>query len=73
MKRAIMTLSLTGFITGTMLFISQSSAIKLENAKEKVIVSKHENYQNLKDSINQFNNESDNKIGKYEKRIIEPK
>lgn len=73
MKKAILTLVVTVFVAGTTLIICQSSAIKTENTQDKATVAKQELYQALKDSLQQFNKESNEKIGHYEMSISEYK
>lgn len=73
MKKAMITLVMTVFIAGTMLTICQSSTINLGNTLDKTTVAKHELYQELKDSLLQFNKESEEKINNYEMSIDEYK
>ena len=71
MKKSIITLAITIFIAGTALLICQSSAFTVGNTQDKTTVSKQELYQALKDSLQQFNKESDEKINNYEMSIGE--
>ena len=73
MKKAILTLTVTAFIVATTLTICQSSAINIENTQDKTTLAKQELYQTLNDSLQQFNKESNIKIGNYETSIGEYK
>ena len=73
MKKSIITLFITIFIAGTALIICQSSAFTVGNTQDKTTLVKQVLYQALKDSLQLFNKESDEKIGNYEMRIGEYK
>ena len=71
MKKSIITLVITIFIIGAALIICQSSAFTVGNTPDKTTVAKQELFQALKDSLQQFNKESDEKISNYEMSIGE--
>jgi peptidoglycan hydrolase CwlO-like protein len=78
MKTTIFTLAATLLITGTLFTGCQSSADKVENANEKVdeaidnvAVAQQELNQAIRDSIQQFKKESEEKINAYEQNIAE--
>ena len=78
MKKAINIMALALLISGTFLIGCQSSATKVENAnekvddaKDKVVIAQQELDQAIKDSIQQFKKESEEKIILYEKNIAE--
>ena len=71
MKRSIFSLTLSMIIGGTMLTSCQSSREKVENAQEQVVEAKQELNQAIKDSIQQFRMESEEKIRDNEKDIAE--
>jgi len=71
MKKIIFTLALTAFMAGTMLTSCRSSSKKVEKAQENVVKANQELNQALKDSIQQFRTESENRISIYEKNIVE--
>jgi peptidoglycan hydrolase CwlO-like protein len=78
MKNTILVLAVTAFMGGTMVAGCNSSDKKVENARDKVQDAKEnmvevtqELNQALKDSIQQFKNESVVKISHYEKSIAE--
>ena len=71
MKKAIITLALTAFITVSILAYvkpSNSNIIAFKNNADKA---KSELYVSMEDSLQQFNKESETKIGKYEASISE--
>jgi predicted RNase H-like nuclease (RuvC/YqgF family) len=71
MRKTISALAVTIFIAGAILTGCQSSAKKVENARDKVIEANQELSQALKDSIQQFKTESELKISANEKSIAE--
>jgi len=71
MKKRIITIAISTIITGTVITSCQSSAKKVEDAKENVIEAKQELSQVLKDSIQQFKTESSGKIASHEKIIAD--
>ena len=73
MKKAIITLAITAFITGTVLMICKEQSTKTFIEKDKMTQSKNELYKNLNDSLQQFSKESDAKIDRYEISISENK
>ena len=58
-------------MTGTMLTSCRSSVKKVEKAQENVVEANQKLNQALKDSIQQFRTESENRISIYEKDIVE--
>jgi len=72
MKR-IMSVIVTVFIAGTMFVSCQSSAEKVDQAKENVVDAKQELNQAIKDSIVQFRKESAQQITAYEQSIADLK
>jgi hypothetical protein len=74
MKKLIITLVITTFMGGSMILDScQSSAKKVEEAKENVTNANHELIKARQDSIQQFKQESAREISNSEKRITEYK
>lgn len=74
MKQTILTLAVIMFMGSSMLLNScQSSAKKVENAKENVATANEELLKARQDSIHQFKQESARKISDSEKRITEYK
>ena len=71
MNKSFFILALTTLMAGSMLTACQSSAKKVENAQDKVVEAKQELNLALKDSIQQFRRESEDKISEYEKNIAE--
>ena len=71
MKYTILILVVTVFMTGIILSSCQSSTKKVENARNKVIEAELGLNQALKDSIQQYKKESEEKISYYEKSIAE--
>ena len=78
MKNKIITLAVTTFIAGTLITGCQSSSAKIENAEDKVVEAKQnvteakqELSQAIKDSIQLFKKESDDRISANEKSIAE--
>lgn len=59
------------FIAGTIFTGCQSSAKKVEDAQDKVVVANEELNQAVKDSIMQFEKESQDKIAAHEKSIAD--
>jgi len=73
MKKAILTLAITAVITVSILsFIQPSTSGKVSFMKNDA-AAKAELYNTLEDSLQQFNKESETKIGKYEASISEYK
>ena len=66
-------LAITTFIAGSVLTGCQSSADKLQDAKNKVAAANQELNQAVKDSVQQFKKESLEKISNYDKNIAELK
>ena len=78
MKKIIFTLAITTFMAGTMLTSCMSSDKKVKNAqenvqdaKDKVVEANQELNQAIKDSIQQFKKESEEKINNFEKNMAE--
>ena len=71
MKKIIFTIALITFMTGIMLTSCRSSVKKVEKAQENVVEANQKLNQALKDSIQQFRTESENRISIYEKDIVE--
>lgn len=72
MKKIILVF-VTVFIAGTMFVSCQSSAEKVDQAKENVVDAKQELNQAIKDSIVQFRKESAQQITAYEQSIADLK
>jgi hypothetical protein len=71
MKKSIFTLALLLIMAGIMLSSCQSPAKKVEDAKDKVSAANQELDQAIKDSIQQFKKESEEKISANEKSITD--
>lgn len=71
MKKTIYTISIAALMGGSMLTSCKSSGEKVENAQEKVIEANQELSQAVKDSIQQFRTESQNKIDAQDKSLSE--
>jgi uncharacterized protein YlxW (UPF0749 family) len=67
MKKTIFTIAITMLMAGTMLTSCHSSAKKVEDAQDKVADANQELNQTIKDSIQQFKKESEEKISANEK------
>lgn len=73
MKNKIIMLATSVFIAGTVLISCKSSADKVQDARDNVVVAKQELTQAMKDSILQYKKESEEKISYYDKNIAELK
>jgi peptidoglycan hydrolase CwlO-like protein len=72
MKKAIITLAITTFITVSILaYLQPSTSSNVSNWK--ITASNAELYIDMKDSLKEFNKESEAKIGKFEVSISEYK
>ena len=70
MKKAVITIAITICITGIILIICLTSTIASKNLYKNEMISKQQIYQNLKDSIQQFNKESAERVSYYEMNIV---
>jgi hypothetical protein len=73
MKKSIFTLAIIVFIAGAMFTGCQSSADKVQDAKDNVAAANQALNQAVKDSIQQFKKESAEKISNYDKNIADLK
>ncbi len=73
MKKTILALAVTVFMAGTVFMSCQSSAEKVDEAKENVVQAELELNQAIKDSIVQFRKESELKISAYDQSIADLK
>ena len=71
MKKSIFMLAVTMFIAGAMLTGCQSSADKVQDAKDNVVTANQALDKAVKDSIQQFKKESQEKINDYDKSIAD--
>jgi hypothetical protein len=71
MKKSIFILAITMFIAGTIFTGCQSSADKVQDAKDNVAAAKQELIQARIDSIKQFKKESAEEISHFEKSLAE--
>lgn len=71
MKKTIFILGIVLLMAATILSSCQSSAKKVEDAKDKVSEANQELNQAIKDSIQQFKKESEEKINAHAKSIAE--
>ena len=71
MKKAIITLAITTFITGALFILIQPSNSITGNSKDTKLLAKDDLFRSINDSLDQYNSESDKKIGKYEQSIKE--
>jgi septal ring factor EnvC (AmiA/AmiB activator) len=73
MKKSILILAVTMFIAGAMFSGCQSSADKVQDARDNVETANQELDQAVKDSIREFKKESEAKISNYDQNIAELK
>lgn len=71
MKKSFFTLALTMVMAGIILTACKSSVKKVENAQDKVLEAKQDLNIAMKDSIQQFKKESEERISNNEKNIVE--
>ncbi|MGD0709613.1 MAG: hypothetical protein ABR968_00380 [Bacteroidales bacterium] len=71
MKKTIFTLAISMLMSGTMFTACKSSAKKVNDAKDKVEIANQELSQAIKDSIQQFKNESEDKINANAKSLAD--
>lgn len=69
MKKSVITIGAVAIISATTLISCFSNDKKVEEAKHNVVVAKQELNQAIKDSIQDFKNQSEQKIVDYEKQI----